>query len=102
MLPGAVFEAVDEPLFSGKAMDEVEVGFTRLNTKLPHLVLRAAFQLKAGDALTLEHEFKNLRHGFLLKDPPVRTQPRAGQLRLDHGVVARATKAGFALAEGTD
>ncbi len=95
-------KAVDEALFSGKAMDEVKVGFPRLDTKLTHLVIGAAIELKPGNALTLEHQFKNLRHGFLLEDAPVRTQAGTGQLRLDHSVVARATEAGFTLAEGTD
>jgi len=65
-------------------------------------VLGAAVQFEAVDTLALEHQFKNLRHGFLLEDAPVRTQPGTCQLRFDHSVVARARKAGFALAEGAD
>lgn len=66
-----VLEAIDETLFARQAGDEMEVGFTGLHTELAYLVLTDAPDFITADALTLQHQFKDLRYGFLLEDAPV-------------------------------
>ncbi|MNQ94324.1 hypothetical protein D3C85_1098370 [compost metagenome] len=68
-----MLEAIDETLFTRQAGDEVEVRFTGLYAELAHLMLAHALDFETGNALALEHQFENLRHGFLLEDAPVRT-----------------------------
>lgn len=102
MALGAVDETVDEAFLGGQAGDEGEVGFAGLDAELAGCVGEAVAQFEVGDALGLEQGFEDLRHALLLEDAPVRTQPGAGQLGLDHGLVAGAAVAGVALAEGAD
>ena len=97
-----MLEAVDEALFGGQASNEIEVGFTGLHAEFAHLVLIDALELVRIHALALEHDFEDLRYGFLLEDAPVRAQPRTGQHGLDQGVVAGAMEARFTLAKRAD
>ncbi|MND84009.1 hypothetical protein D3C80_758880 [compost metagenome] len=97
-----VLEAVDKAFFGRQAGDEVEVGFTGLHAELAHLVLADALDLETADALALQHQVENLRHGLVLEDAPVRTQPGPGQHRLDQGAVTGAIKTRLTLAEGAD
>ncbi|MCY1409613.1 hypothetical protein D9M71_249670 [compost metagenome] len=102
MALGAVFEAVDEAFLGGEAGNEVEVGLAGLDAELAYLVVEAGSQFELGDALALEHDFEDLRYGFLLEGAPVRAQAGAGQLRFDQGAVTGAVEAAVALAEAAD
>ncbi|MNO88302.1 hypothetical protein D3C76_797440 [compost metagenome] len=97
-----VLEAVDEAFFASQTGNKVEVGFTGLHAELAHLVLADALDLETADALALQHQVENLRHGLVLEDAPVRTQPGPGQHRLDQGAVTGAIKTRLTLAEGAD
>ncbi len=55
--------------------------------------------LEVVQAMGFEHGVEDLRHALLLEDPPVGTQPGAGQREFHHGAVAGAAKAGVALAD---
>ncbi|MNS22244.1 hypothetical protein D3C72_540280 [compost metagenome] len=97
-----VLEAIDETLFTRQAGDEVEVRFTGLYAELAHLMLAHALDFETGNALALEHQFENLRHGLLLEDAPVRTQAGTGQHGLDQCAVTGAIEPRFTLAETAD
>ncbi len=97
-----VFEAIDKTLFTRQAGDEVEVRFTGLYAELAHLMLAHALDFETGNALALEHQFKDLRHGLVLEDAPVRTQAGTGQHGLDQGAVTGATEPCLTLAEAAD
>ncbi len=97
-----VREAVDEAFFSSQAGDERQVRFTGLHTELADLMVHAGAQFVLVDALALEHQFKNLRHCFVLEDAPVRAQVRPRKLWLDQRVIVGAVEATFSLAETAD
>ena len=98
-----VREAVDEAFFSSQAGDERQVRLTGLHAELANLVVVVpAVQFDMGYALMLEHDFKDLRHGFLLEDAPVRAQTGTRQLWLDQRVIVGAVEAALSLAESAD
>ncbi len=97
-----VLEAIDKALFSRQAGDEGKVGLARLHAELAHVVIPDRAKLVLNDALTFEHQLKNLRDGLLLKDAPVRAQSGAGQDGFDQCVVVGTVEAAFALAESAD
>ncbi|MNE11854.1 hypothetical protein D3C80_1046300 [compost metagenome] len=98
----SVLEPIDQTFFSSDARKKVEIGFAGLYAEFPRVIVEASSELILGYALSLQHQFENLRRSLVLEDAPVRAQSGAGQLRLDQCVIVSAVEAALALAETAD